>query len=229
MFVVNAMPDAISPALIDQLARTSTGTVGHILDAGFMDCGMVARMLGRKIVGTAVTLRVTVPDSSIGHYALKHIRAGDVLVIDRGADQNVACWGGTSSAAAVKRGLQGVIMDGAGHDIALANRVGLPIWCRRVTPITTKHRALGGALNVQISCGGVVVNPGDAVLADDNGVLILPRSDVEAVAAAAVRFDEMKAAILERIANEPDFSFPDETGATRIVEDALKKQALQSA
>ena len=62
MFVVRPMPDALPPTLVAELMKTSTGTAGHILDAGFMDCGIVARMPGRKIVGTAITVRVTVPD-----------------------------------------------------------------------------------------------------------------------------------------------------------------------
>ncbi len=225
MFVVNPMPDILPEDIVERLGKTSPGTIGHFLDAGFMDCGMVGRMPGRKIAGTAVTVRLTVPDSAISHYTLKHIRPGDILVIERGADQNVACWGGASSAAGVKLGLRGVIMDGAAHDISFASQVGLPIWCRRITPITTKHRNLGGAMNVPVSCGGVTVNPGDAILADDNGVVVIARSDVEAVIERATAFDTRKIAILDKINNDPSFVFPDASGATKIVETALAAQA----
>jgi|GEM_PF-1820486 len=162
------MPPQLSPELVAGLLETDTGTIGHFVDAGFMDIGIQAKMPGAKIAGTAVTVRVTVPDSIIGHYALKFIRPGDILIIDRGQDRETACWGGTTSVGAAKAGLTGLIMDSAGNDISEANAAGLPIWCRGVTPVTTKYRGLGGALNVPISCGGVSINPGDAVLADES-------------------------------------------------------------
>lgn len=225
MFVINKMPEPIPADLVDRLMETSTGTIGHFRDAGFMDCGMVARMAGAKVAGTAVTVQVTVPDSVIGHYMLKDIRSGDILVIERGADQHTACWGGMTSAAAAKLGVRAVIIDGAGHDIAVARAAGLPIWCRRITPITTKHRGLGGAINVPISCGGVTINPGDAILADENGVLVLPRAELEEVLTRAIAFEQRKAAIFERIAADPTFSVPEASGAARIVENALAAQS----
>ena len=225
MFIVNPMPKPVTAELIDRLMDTSTGTIGHFRDAGFMDCGMIARMAGAKVAGTAVTVRVTVPDSVIGHYALKDLRPGDILVIERGADQHTACWGGMTSAAAAKLGVRAVIIDGAGHDIAVARAAGLPIWCRRITPITTKHRGLGGAINVPISCGGVAINPGDAILADENGVLVLPRGELEEVLTRAIAFEQRKAAIFDRIATDSTFSVPEASGAARIVEAALAAQS----
>ncbi len=224
MFIVNPSPPAISQGLRARLAQTWTGTVGHFRDTGFMDSGLLARMPGAKIAGTAVTVRVTVPDSSIVHYALKFVRPGDVLVIERGADQHVASWGGMSAAAAAKLGVAGVIIDGAGHDIAAAARVGLPIWCRSITPITTKHRGIGGALNVDVSCGGVIVSPGDAILADDNGILVIPRAEVEQTVDEAIAFDARKAEHAAKVADF-DFVWADLSGATRIVEEALARQS----
>lgn len=225
MFIVNPMPEPIPVELADRLLETSTGTIGHFRDTGFMDCGMIARMAGAKVAGTAVTVRVTVPDSAIAHYALKDIRPGDILVIERGADQHTACWGGMTSAAAARLGVRAVIIDGAGHDIAVARAAGLPIWCRRITPITTKHRGLGGAINVAVSCGGVAINPGDAILADENGVLVLPRAELEDVLKRAIAFEQRKAAIFERIATDATFSVPEASGAARIVEAALAAQS----
>lgn len=225
MFIVNPMPQPIPAEYIDRLMNTSTGTIGHFRDSGFMDCGMIARMPGAKVAGTAVTVRVTVPDSAIGHYALKDIRPGDILVIERGADQHTACWGGMTSTAAARLGVRAVIIDGAGHDIATAREAGLPIWCRRITPITTKHRGLGGAINVPISCGGVTIEAGDAILADENGVLVLPRSELDDVLTRAIAFEQRKSVIFERIATDPTFSLPEASGAARIVETALAAQS----
>ena len=225
MFIVNQSPPTIPPDLLTRLAQITTGTVGHFRDAGFMDSGLVGRMPGAKIAGTAVTLRVSVPDSSIVHYALKLVRPGDILVIERGVDQHVACWGGMTATAAAKLGVRGVIIDGAGHDVAASAAVGLPIWCRRITPITTKHRGLGGELNVAISCGGVVVSPGDAILADDNGILVIPPPDLARTLDEAKAFDSRKDALAAAIANDPSSVWADLSGATRIVEEALARQS----
>jgi 4-hydroxy-4-methyl-2-oxoglutarate aldolase len=225
MFQVNPMPAPIDADLIARLSATSAGTFGHVMDEGFMDSGILCQTPESRIVGTAVTVRVTVPDSSIAHYALKFLRAGDILVIDRGPDQHVACWGTMTALSASKIGVRGVVIDGAGHDITGSNRIGFPTWCRRVTPMTTKYRALGGALNVPISCGGVSVHPGDAILADANGVLVLPRARIDAALALAEPFESRKRLILDTIARDPAFCVPDASGATKIVETALKRQA----
>lgn len=222
MYVVNPMPAQISDHLLSQLLETDTGTIGHFLDSGFMDVGVSAKMPGARIAGTAVTVRVTVPDSVIGHYALKFIRPGDILVIERGRDRETACWGGTTSVGGVKAGLAGLIMDGAGNDISQANAAGLPIWCRGVTPITTKYRGLGGEINVPISCGGVAVNPGDAILADENGVLVIRPSDLPQVIGDALAFRRKEEELLSALAENPSLCYPDITGASAIVEAKLK-------
>ena len=225
MFVVNQSAPAIASDLLSRLARITTGTVGHLRDSGFMDPGMIGRMPGVKIAGTAVTIRVPVPDSAIVHYALKFVRPGDILMIERGPDQHVACWGGMTAAASAKLGVRGVIIDGAGHDVAACADVGMPIWCRRITPITTKHRGLGGELNVPISCGGVAVSPGDAILADDNGILVIPWADLPQLLDQAVAFEAKKAELSAALADDPSFVWADASGATRIVEEALARQS----
>ena len=224
MYIVNPMPPQIDAQLLAVLRQTDTGTIGHFLDAGFMDPEISARLPGAAIVGTAVTVRVTVPDSVMAHYALGQIRAHDVLVIERGQDQRTACWGGTTSAAAAKAGLTGLIMDGAGNDISQANALGLPIWCRGVTPVTTKYRGIGGALNVPISCGGVSVLPGDIIMADENGVLVIPRLEAASIAEQALVFGKKEQDFLKLLAARPPLCYPDETGATEIVTKALARK-----
>lgn len=228
MYTINAMPDQIDEALIAGLLETDTGTIGHFVDAGFMDPGIVAGMPGAKVAGTAVTVRSTLPDSVIGHYALKFVRPGDILVIDRGQDRKTACWGGTTSVAGAAAGLTGLIMDGAGNDISQANDAGLPIWCRGVTPVTTKYRGLGGAINIPISCGGVAVNPGDAILADENGVLVIAREQVEQVVAEARAFAQKERDFLAAIRKNPKLCYPDVTGASAIIEARIEEQQREA-
>lgn len=221
LYVVNPMPDQITEAQREALLRLDTGTVGHHLEAGFMDSGILPRTEGRKIAGTAVTVRITVPDSVMAHYALKHARPGDVLIIDRGQDQRTCNWGGATIRAAAKLGLTGVIVDGAVNDMADAREVGLATWARHISPVTTKYRGLGGEMNVPVSCGGVAVSPGDAVLADDNGVVIIPRGQLDETIEGSLRWLAAEEAFLAKLYAE-DICYPDETGATEIVEAALR-------
>jgi regulator of RNase E activity RraA len=178
-------------------------------------------MPGRRIAGTAVTVRITLPDSVMAHYALKFIRRGDILVVDRGQDQRTACWGAATAYAAAAAGLTGLIVDGATTDIAEAEDAGLPIWCRGLSPVTTKYRGLGGEMNTAVSCGGVAVNPGDAILADDNGIAVIPRTILDDTISASQRWYESEQVFLKQLREDPNLCYPDVTGASEIVESRL--------
>ena len=221
IYVVNPMPDQISAAKREALLSLDTGTIGHHLEAGFMDGGIQSRIPGSKIAGTAVTVRITVPDSVMAHYALKFTRPGDILIIDRGQDQRTANWGAATIHAAALTGLEGVLVDGAVNDIADARAAGLPLWSRSISPVTTKYRGLGGEFNVPVSCGGVAVSPGDAILADDNGVVVITQAQLDETLAGSLAWLAAEQAFLERLKQNPDLCYPDVTGATEIVERSL--------
>lgn len=225
LYVVNPMPAQIPEAARLALLSLDTGTLGHHLEAGFMDPGILPRIEGSKIAGTAVTVRITVPDSVIAHYALKFIRRGDILVIDRGQDQRTANWGAATIHAAAAAGLEGVVIDGAANDIADARQASLPIWSRCISPVTTKYRGLGGELNVPVSCGGVAVNPGDAILADDNGIVVIPAGQLEEAIAGGLAWQRAEQAFLEDFRRNPGRCYPDLTGATKIVEEQLARHS----
>ena len=94
------------------------------------------------------------------------------------------------------------MIDGPVTDTAEIRANGVPTWCRGVSPITTKLLALGGALNTEVSCGGVAVCPGDAILADESGVLVLRPGDVVSVARAAIAMQEEEVAIWRAFGRE---------------------------
>lgn len=217
-YLVNDPPSQISEIQRQALLKLDTATIGHHLEAGFMDPGITQRMPGTKIAGTAVTVRITLPDSVMAHYALKFARPGDILVIDRGQDQRTACWGAASAYGAAAAGLSGLILDGAASDIADAEKAGFPIWCRGLSAVTTKYRGLGGEMNIPVSCGGVAVNPGDAVLADDNGVLVIPTGILDETIKAGQEWQRAEEEFLQRLKENPELCYPDETGASKIVE-----------
>lgn len=224
VYVVNPMPVQIRQADRQALLDLDTATIGHSLDAGFMDPGIRSNQPGRKMAGTAVTVRLTVPDSVMGHYALKFVRPGDILIIDRGQDRRTACWGAATAYAAAATGLSGLIIDGATSDVADSNAAGLPTWTRGVSAVTTKYRGMGGEMNVPVSCGGVAIKPGDAILADDNGVVVMDAAHLSQYIADAREWQSKEQAFLEMLRKNPGLCYPDVTGASNIVEGVLAKQ-----
>ena len=173
MFILNDLPPPIDEESRRLLGEVETATVGHFRHAGFMDHRLRPVMGEHRIAGTAVTVSIPGPDSALLHHVMGLVRPGDVLVVDRCGDERHACWGGFMATAAASCGVAGVVIDGPVTDTAEIRANGVPTWCRGVSPITTKLLALGGALNTEVSCGGVAVCPGDAILADESGILVL--------------------------------------------------------
>jgi 4-hydroxy-4-methyl-2-oxoglutarate aldolase len=200
MFVLNDLPPSIAPDLLAQLAEAEPATIGHFRDTGFMAPEIRALLPGyRRIAGTAVTLRAYGDDTSIIHYALGQLRPGDVLVVDRAGDVRHAACGGGVAFAAREAGCVGIIVDGMATDIQELREFGLPVWARGLSPITCKQQFVQGEFCIPVSCGGVAVVPGDAILADENGVLVLPPHEIAAVAARAVAMQEASAPRLARV------------------------------
>lgn len=126
---------------------------------------------GAIVAGTAVTVRTLGRDSTALHKLFDFVQPGDVIVIDRGGDDRYACWGEMMSIAARERGAVGVIVDGMVTDIAALREIGLPVWSRGLSPVTTLLLGEGGEINGPVKCGGIEVTPGQLVVADEDGVL----------------------------------------------------------
>lgn len=216
MFSIEAMPAQIDPELVVLLQRVETATVGHVLHSGFADPDLRAVLPGVRVAGTAVTLRLPHADSTLLHHALGMVRPGDFLVIDRCGDRRHACWGGVVTVAARLAGVVGGVIDGYATDFEEVRRQQMPLWCRGPSPITTKLLGLEGAMNVPVSVGGVTVEPGDAVLADECGVLVLKPHDARAIAERALAMQDRELVLLDRL--QAGEKLPAITGATAKIE-----------
>lgn len=218
-FLKNPLPESISQALIDKLERVETATVGHFLHSVFVDREITAIDASKRVAGTAVTLRLAANDSTLLHDVISTLRPTDVLLIDRSGDNRHACWGGVVTNAAACCGFKAGIVDGPVTDVNEILSNDFPMWSRGRSSITTKLYAQSGAFNVPISIGGVTVNPGDAVLADESGVIILNPHEAEAVADKALGMQEAELSLIARLkAGEPLGSI---TGASQMVEERL--------
>jgi regulator of RNase E activity RraA len=185
-YEIDPMPAQISAEVVALLEQAETATVGHWRHWGFCDRRIQPLLRGKRVAGTAVTLAIPGPDSTLLHHALGLLRPGDILLVDRLGDDRHACWGGGVTVAAKAAGAKAGVVDGPCTDLEEVEASVFPRWCRGSAPITTRIYDLGGRLNKPVSIGGVVVMPGDAVLCDESGVLVLPPGEAEREARAAI-------------------------------------------
>jgi 4-hydroxy-4-methyl-2-oxoglutarate aldolase len=138
-----------------------------------------------KVTGQAITVQLSKGDLVDPLKALEMGQPGDVIVVDAGGDRNTSVCGGLMGGLAQNRGIRGMIVDGAGRDTDELEDINWPIWTRAITPRGT-HTMFSGrkeelSINVPIACGGVVVNPGDFIVADLMGVVVIPQDKAEEV------------------------------------------------
>jgi 4-hydroxy-4-methyl-2-oxoglutarate aldolase len=138
-----------------------------------------------KAVGQALTVQLSKGDLVDPLKALEMGQSGDIIVVDAGGDTEVSVCGGLMGGLAKNRGIRGMIVDGAGRDIDELEDIGWPIWTRAVTARGT-HTMFSGrkeelSINVAVSCGGIVVQPGDFVVADTIGVAVVPLDKAEEI------------------------------------------------
>lgn len=188
--VITINPRDMAPVpegLLSRLAAIVPATLGHLRTFGFIDSAIRPLSGGTplRLLGRAVTVRSYANDGAVVHAAIDVCEPGDVLVIDRGGDTRCACWGEMTSLASKVKGIKGTIIDGAATDIAEILAMGYPVYARAVSAFTSVAKAEQGDINIDVSCGGVPVSPGDVILADENGIVVIPPGDLESLLAVA--------------------------------------------
>lgn len=221
--IINALPAQIPETVLSKLRHCETATIGHFMHAGFADRRIRPLDPTRRIAGTAVTVRIAGPDSAMLHHAVSQLRKGDVLLIDRCGDTRHACLGGGVAFAAAMRGIEGAVIDGPMTDQNEVRGTGLAVWSDGASAITTKLFAMPSEFNTDICIGGVEVHPGDAVLADESGVLILRPSEAEEIADMALAIQSEEAELQRRIRDGG--SLGDLSGATQMIFENMRAQA----
>ncbi|MFN8525032.1 MAG: RraA family protein [Chloroflexota bacterium] len=172
---VNAHPKPIAADVIEAYKQILPATLGHYVDDGFADTRIRPVFKRIRAVGTAVTLKLPERDLTMTRPALAMLQPGDVLIIDQGGESLWACWGEMTSLAAQLSGCVGVIIDGAVCDVVEIEDQAMPTWSRHISAaVGRRGSGEGGGVNIPVQCGGVSVHPGDLVVADDNGILIIP-------------------------------------------------------
>jgi RraA family protein len=156
-----------------------TGNVGDCLGRGAaMDSRIKGLSPGMKVVGPALTVKVPPTDNLMIHKALTLVKPGDVIVIDGGGDHSWALLGFLIVRTAMKLGVSGMVVDGAVRDAAEIRRVGFPLFAAGVSP-NGPFKEGPGEINYPVQCGGQVVGPGDLIVADDDGVVVVKKGQAE--------------------------------------------------
>jgi 4-hydroxy-4-methyl-2-oxoglutarate aldolase len=137
-----------------------------------------------RLAGPAMTVDAKAGDNLVIHHALTFARPGDVLVVDAKAYTEAGPWGDILTMAAQKIGIAGLIIDGAVRDSDSILEMGFPVFSRGLS-ICAAQKNQPGRVNVPIICGGVAISPGDWVMGDRDGVVVIPRRELSAVIAAA--------------------------------------------
>jgi regulator of RNase E activity RraA len=208
---------ALDPALREQLAKVTTNTITGLL---IQMHGMRTRTINgiravnpsaTRFVGPAFTVR-TVPiredlertasmanPGSPLHGTIDKIPPGSVVVYDMGGETRCGAMGDVMIAAMKVRGVAGVVSDGAMRDGAAIAEMGMPVWCSNIAPPPIGHSLYTAGVQEIIGCGGVMVCPGDVVVGDEDGVVIVPRALAPEIAKKGVDKEAVEAWVRARV------------------------------
>lgn len=182
-------------------ALFSTVSAPHVTDAmhrhGAM-IGMVPLLPGLRMAGPAVTVQTIAGDWAKPVEAIDRARPGDVLVINNDGGTHVAPWGELATISARNRGVAGVVIDGAVRDVDDIRRMGFPLFCRGTCPNAGEPKGFG-EINTEIRCAGQEVRPGDWIVGDESGVVVVPRERAYEVARRAVEVRKTEERIREEL------------------------------
>ena len=173
-FRILPSPPRLPAALIDQFRGIASPNIADSMGRfNFMDPGIVSRS-GVPVCGPALTVNCRPADNLMVHKSLDVAEPGDVIVVDAGGSTMNAVLGDLVSSKARHRGVAGFVVDGLIRDLPAIRAFGdFPVYARGVTPIGPLHRG-PGEINHAICCGGIVVHPGDIIMGDLNGVVVIP-------------------------------------------------------
>jgi 4-hydroxy-4-methyl-2-oxoglutarate aldolase len=188
--VVTGCPRA-DPGEVARLAEFGVATVHEAVGrTGYLGAGIRPVHLGSRIGGTAVTVVCWPGDNLMIHAAVEQCQAGDMLVVTTTSPSTDGAFGELLATSLRRRGVVGLVTTGGVRDVAELHAMGFPVFSAAVSAQGTV-KATAGAVNVPVSISGQLIAPGDAVLADDDGVVVVPRAGVgAALSAAAARAEK---------------------------------------